>query len=918
MRGQQLEYVLYKLGWNWWWDNPGGDLDAYVNGSSVSKVTGGVLKSASEDVSFSFRVNYPDWGRYLILVRDVNSGHVSGRFITVDWPEYRGRADRRDPEFLTMLSFSTDKTLYQAGEKATVYLPAAAGAQALVSLENASGVLQREWVSCSDKDTPWSFTVTPQMAPNFYVHVTLVQPHGAVSSDLPLRLYGVERIKVENPASHLQPELQVPAVIHPEEEFTVKVSEKRGKAMTYTLAIVDEGLLDLTAFKTPDPWAQMYKPEALGVKTWDLFDQVVGAFGGRFTPLSAIGGDQENVVAARKDNRFNPVVLCLPPKTLSKGTDVLKLKLPMYVGSVRVMLVAGHDGAYGNAEKTVPVKNPLMVVTTLPRELGIGEEIAVPVNVFALEDGVKEAQVTIKADGPVTLSGPTTQSVNFAQPGDQLIRFGLKARGEGTAHVTVQAKGSGYKAVETVALPVRNANPEVTSVERFTLDKGASRNVKGGPGTTLQLAGFPLTDVRSLYVSMRDYPYDCAEQLSARGLTLLYLLPLLDQADATEARSLIPTYIEKLYARQNADGGFSYWSGGNSQTWVSSMAGQLLTEASKAGFNVNSGVLKAWKKYQQKISQVYRIAGNDFFSHLDEAYRLYTLALAGEPSLAGMNRLKESADMGDRARWMLSGAYALSGKAAQAQALLDAAGRDFPEYEPYNISFGTSVRDRMVALDALALTGRVADALALASEEPGRDLSTQESAFTAMAWRHLYDKVPTSGGVTSVRVVKDSTVRNTADGPLYGTLVKVSREPASKAQANGIKLEVSWIGEDGKALNPASIQQGTRFKAVIKVTNPGVRDLENLALSLAIPSGWEIRNDRILSGAGENSYDHLDIRDTRADWFFALPAGRSKSFTLNLRAAYEGQYVLPATVCQAMYEPVIGAHTATGTAVVTR
>ena len=115
------------------------------------------------------------------------------------------------------------------------------------------------------------------MAPNFYVHITLVQPYANTANDLPLRLYGVQRIKVENPDSHLTPVIQLPDVIHPEEPFLVKISEKSGKPMTYTLAIVDEGLLDLTAFKTPNPWDQMYKSEALGVKTWDLYDQVVGA-----------------------------------------------------------------------------------------------------------------------------------------------------------------------------------------------------------------------------------------------------------------------------------------------------------------------------------------------------------------------------------------------------------------------------------------------------------------------------------------------------------------------------------------------------------------------------------------------------------------------------------------------------------------
>lgn len=916
IKGHRIEYAVYKVGWNWWWDNPGGDLDAYVSGNSVKKICNGIVVSGDKDVSFTVREEYPEWGKYLVLARDTHSGHVAGNFVTFDWPEYRGRASRKDPEALTMITFSTDKPAYTVGEKATVYIPGAKNGKALVSLENAGGIISRSWVKTSENDTPYQIEITPEMAPNFYINITLLQPYGNSANDLPLRLYGVQRVNVENPGSHLAPAVAIPDILHPEEEFTVKVSEKNGKPMTYTIAIVDEGLLDLTAFKTPDPWSRMYKPEALGVKTWDLYDQVIGAYGGKLSPLAAIGGDEDAVRSARKDNRFNPAVLFLEPRTLkAKGTDVLKLKLPMYVGSVRVMLIAAHEGAYGNAEKTVTVQNPLMVVTTLPRILGNEEEVKVPVNVFAMEDEVKDATVTIKADGPASITGPATQKLSFSGKGDKMVNFGLKANGEGVTHVTVNASGSGHKASETIALTVQNPYPEVTKVERFKIEKGQSISVK--EGSTVQLAGFPALDARKMYLDMKNYPYSCGEQLSARGITILSLLPMLGTADQADAKALVPQFISALYSRQNADGGFAYWSGGKSDPWVSSMAGHFLTLASNNGISVNTGVMKNWKSYQKKMSQAYRLLGNDYFPQLEEAYRLYTMALAADSQLSAMNRLKESGKLGDRARWMLASAYVLTGKKAPADALLNGIGREFPEYEPYNITYGTAQRDKMVALEALARTERIADALALAAEAlPEWELSTQESAFTAVAYRALYDKVP-----ASAPVVKENQkeIVNSTEGPLYGTILTATREARTKAASNGIKLEVKYVAEDGKALNPASIAQGTRFKAVIKVTNASpARAYEALALSLAIPSGWEIINDR-LTGAvtEEDGYDHLDIRDTRADWFFGLPAGRYKTFSIGLRAAYEGSYVLPATVCADMYQPAVNACTADGTAVVT-
>src|SRR5690606_39954234 len=94
-------------------------------------------------------------------------------------------------------------------------------------------------------------------------------------NDLPIRMYGVIPILVEDSETILDPVISMPSSIRPKEPASVTVSESRGKAMTYTLAIVDEGLLDLTRFQTPDPHEAFYTREALGVKTWDLFDAVV-------------------------------------------------------------------------------------------------------------------------------------------------------------------------------------------------------------------------------------------------------------------------------------------------------------------------------------------------------------------------------------------------------------------------------------------------------------------------------------------------------------------------------------------------------------------------------------------------------------------------------------------------------------------
>ena len=366
------------------------------------------------------------------------------------------------------------------------------------------------------------------------------------------------------------------------------------------------------------------------------------------------------------------------------------------------------------------------------------------------------------------------------------------------------------------------------------------------------------------------------------------------------------------------------------------MAGQLLAEAAAAGFEVQPSVLGNWKRFQGNQSRAYRYGG-PAYNQLDECYRLYTLAVAGAPSNAAMNRLKESGGLDSRAEWMLAAAYAVTGKTKQAQELMGKALSG--NYDWDDFTFGSNLRDKAVILQAYALTDNVAQALPTALEVAGSinqgRCSTQEAAFAAMAMDRLYAKVGTQtiratvGGkeVISAKSVHTEPVtgpvevKNTADGDLYVTLTKVSRAPAGtkvSAAESGLKITVSWQDASGKALNPASIPQGTEFTAVVKVSNPTPSDYRYLALTERIPSGWEILNQRMRGDSAEGYADYSDIRDDRCNWFFDLPHQMSKTFTLRLRAAYEGSFVLPSVTCSAMYNPQVAAHTASGTASVTR
>ena len=479
------------------------------------------------------------------------------------------------------------------------------------------------------------------------------------------------------------------------------------------------------------------------------------------------------------------------------------------------------------------------------------------------------------------------------------------------------------------------------TVRQAKLAAGESASFDAEGNSTLALASFPAVDAAGLFRTMKNYPYSCSEQLSSKGLTMLHLLPQLSEADSEEARALIPGIIHQLYARQRSDGGFAYWSGGNaSDTWASSMAGQFLAEAAAAGFEVQKDVLTNWQRFQTNLSQAYRLAGNAVFNQLDECYRLYTLAVAGAPANAAMNRLKESGKLEGRAEWMLAAAYAVSGKVKTAQEIVAKGVASTGEYGYADFTYGSSLRDKAVVLQVHALSDDLAQALPTALEVAeyinNGSYSTQEAAFAAMAMDRLFAKVGSQsikaqvGGkdVVSAKSVYAQpvsghvTAKNTGDGTLYVTLTSIARTPAGvtvPAEAHGLQISVVYQDASGKALKATSIPQGTEFKALVKVTNPTTADYRSLALSERVPSGWEILNDRLRMGdASEGAADYRDIRDDRCDWFFDLPHGASKTFTLKLRAAYEGSYTLPAITCSAMYNPQVSANTESQTTAVTR
>lgn len=975
-----LEYKIYRISWSWWWENSDESFGTYINNSSITPVASGKLQTSGGKTTFKFRVDYPSWGRYLVYVKDKDSGHATGGTIYVDWPESRGRSNKTDPSGIKMLTFSLDKDSYEIGETATAIIPAAAGGRALVSIENGSSVLHREWIEVTNEgDTKYTFEITPEMAPNVYLHISLLQPHAQTINDLPIRMYGIAPVFVTNRQTVLQPQIQMPEVLRPETDFNVTVSEKSGKPMTYTLAIVDDGLLDLTNFKTPDPWNEFYSREALGIRTWDMYDNVLGASAGAYSSLFSVGGDATLKPADAKANRFKPVVKFIGPFYLGKGRQQTHtLKLPMYVGSVRAMVVAGQDGAYGNAEKTAFVRTPLMLLSTLPRVLSIQEEITVPVNVFAMEKQVKNVTVSLQASGGgVQIEGSHQQSLTFNRPGDQLVFFTLKTGNKtGKATIKLTASGGGQQTKETIEIEVRNPNPIVTLRSSEWIETGQNKELSYQLGSLsannqikLEVSRIPSVDISRRFDFLYNYQHHCTEQLTSKALPLLFIAQFktIDTREAEKIKANVQEAIRQIYARQLPNGGFVYWPGNAvADEWISSYTGMFLTLAQEKGYAVHANVLNKWKRFQRAAAQNWRMpqeANNwqQWQSELQQAFRLYTLALAGAPEYGAMNRMKEQPGLSIQAKWRLAAAYALTGKMKPAEELVYNAETTVIPYSSMNQIYGSSDRDEAMILETLLLMNRERDALQQAkvvSKNLSQEnwFSTQSTAFALMAMGRLAEKLSGSldftwtwngkqqPAVKSAKAVfekeistspKSGTVavKNQGNGALSVDLITRTQllNDTLPAISDNLRMDIRYASMDGKPMSVNDIRQGTDFTAIASISNTsGTTDYTNLALTHIIPSGWEVYNERMTvpeaepqettdsSGNVSGQYTYQDIRDDRVLTYFNLRRGETKIFTIRLQATYAGNFILPAVQCEAMYDVNVQARSKAGRTTVSR
>ncbi len=959
LSNREVALSLKQLKWRWWWDSDESSSN-YHSDEEVKEVENRRLFSDGKGLA-SWTLLGKDYpaGRYRLstcIVGGEPMNHCASQEIYIGW----GYGDSSSRDGATRLSLSTDKEAYQVGDVAKIHLPAGPDREVLLTLENGASVQLKKWVKVKQGQDTLEVPLTRDMTPNIYAYITQIQPHHR-QNDLPLRSYGIINLPVSDPASHLQPEIVAPAEVMPESQFTVKVTEQQGRAMTYTLAMVDEGLLGITDFHVPEPHAALYQREALGVKTWDLFDDVVGAYSADLAHLLAVGGS--DLIPKRdgqRERRFKPVVKFFGPFTLAaKDTAEHQITLPPYMGSVRMMVVAGDGYAYGQQETSLKVTQPLTILSTVPRVIGTQEEFALPVAVFfsenPLENKAQSVEVSVTTNDLLS-AAIAKGSVTFNQAGEQTVMLRIKAADiAGMGKLTVTATAGQLSAKEVIDLPVRVANSPIQRSLNKVLKPGEqwqpAAAAIGEIGTNRQwfsASRSPDFGFKQIELSLADYPFACVEQATSKVFPLLfqgfYQTPSPEQASQIQQR--IEQHLRQLSRYQLGSGQFSYWPRGTSiEEWGNLYAGYFMLRAQQQGYVLDAALLKQWLNHTKETANSFYDQSSDGMTL--QAWRLWLLALADQANIGAMNRLRtellnKPAYQHALAHQFLALAYAEQSLTDIALTLQQHGGT--VQHEPLSGIFHSSIIRQVIQLELASAMQQSQQRWQIASDlaEQLRNneyLNTIEQAWASAVLMQQFggtqsansaeltlknaDTLMATWQLTDPSFTDELTsyqsdsfnVTNTGKTDLYLTLTQqgVPAPGQEKANNQGLSMQTRFTTLAGEPLDVSAIKQGTDFVAVVEIVNQTGHAVNDLSLLQVFPAGWQLRNTVLAEDGLAAQLSHQYALDDRVNSFFSLQASGAQSrieVKVTLNASFAGRYYLPTWHSSSMYNTKVRANTA--------
>jgi alpha-2-macroglobulin len=782
-------------------------------------------------------------------------------------------------------------------------------------------VYAHKWFKSATTATVQTIKIPAELEGNGYVSVSfhrdLASPEVFTS---PLS-YGVVPFTVSRKKRTATISLSAPAVAKPGEPLRLRVScDRRVKAVVFA---VDEGILQVAGYTTPDPLAFFFQKRALEVRTAQILDLVLPE---RRHLMSAPGGgdeSEERKAIARNLNPFKrrhdpPVAYWSGIVEVGPEERELRYDVPdSFNGSLRVMAVAVSPEAVGATETETQVRGDFVITPSAPTFVAPGDEFVLGVGVANNVEGSGKAaavSLTLRLSKHLEVLSPATVTLKISEKREASASFRVRAKPFlGSASATLVASLGTRSSKLTTDLSVRPAQPYLTTVLVGSVRDGqarvpVSRNLYP-EYRTLQagISALPLALAQGLAGYLEKFPHGCTEQIVSQAVPALVLKGRPELGAAASAEAAVRQVIATLRTRQNSDGAFGLWAANpHVSPLASTYAIQLLIEAKERGFAVPPDMLKTGLSWLRSFATT---EGGSLPDERVRAYGLYVLSRAGivmgGPAAALHKRLERLAGKGtpwqkDLAGIYLAATFKLLRQEKLAAELITRSLFGEEKAEDYENLYDGLSRDAQLLFvivrhfpeHAKRVSGDGVRAL-VSGIGAGR-YNTFSSAMTILALDAYAGAVSASGGSRTIAEVVAGGARRPLALPAglfpraafspgarelvfasqggfeafySATLAGFDIDPPARPIREKIEVFREYTDEAGKPI--ARVQLGDEVSVHIRLRSLGKDTLANLAVVDLLPGGFEVVVQTPAApdenGGGEESHDDGEGRESHGE-----------------------------------------------------
>ncbi|MFP4527304.1 MAG: alpha-2-macroglobulin family protein, partial [Candidatus Kapaibacterium sp.] len=863
------------------------------------------------------------------------------------------------------IDITADKDAYASGDRAKLLFKTPFDGKMLVTIE-CDKVYEYYNLEVSNQSASLEVRLKDEYIPNIYISAILYKP--VDDGSMPLTVaYGFKPLKVEKPEYKLPLKIVAAEQVRSKSTQKIKIKTKPMRDINVTIAAVDEGILQVSGFETPDPYGYFYQQRALAIDSYTMYPFL-------FPELRAERhsyGYGEAADAYAKPGRLNPMsnkrfrlvafwsgIL----KSNTRGEAEYSIAIPQFSGTLRIMACAYHDRAFGSAEQSMQVADPIVISPGLPRFLSPDDEAIASVMIANTEKSDKSVKISVESSGPVEFINYESKSLKIEANSEKMLEYRIRAKkSTGLADVTFKVSAGGNTYTHSTNLPVRAPVSLRKISGEGEIAAGKSKQImidhdfiEGSARGYITLASSPVVNQLNHLEYLVEYPHGCIEQTVSAAFPQLYFAELARAMDKSgsieiaESRENISRAISKIQAMQLPGGGMAFWMGGGRESWWgTAYAAHFMIEARRAGYHVSQSVMdQAFNYLERKIGsaekEVYHYQKDGHWQKREIAprevfYSLYILALANRSDISTMNYYRSRPEMmSPDSRFMLAAAYKLAGDTRTFAEILPA---DFPDSESRRQSggsFASPVRDPGIALNTLLEADPTNKRIPQMARHLSRQLasqrwlSTQDRAWGLLslgkiAAREASPDISAEVFTGGRKIGYINKERRVFSGEIDIDKTKVSASGSGRAwyfwEAEGLPKEMDTRTEDSfiRARRQYYDANGNRINntfaqgdlIVVEITIEALEkgvSIENIAITDLLPAGLEVENPRIRSSQAlkwlkeQDDPEHFDYRDDRINIFTNLNENNSSQrFYYLARAVTRGEFSLGQIHADAMY-----------------